>query len=90
MTQPSLKSRLQGEPSTLAKIVMEVEPLNEKEKLVLLKQVRMRKALFLTEKLKDSVKSNKISLSEIVEEQKQSRLQKQFNFYFRSQPVFLS
>jgi hypothetical protein len=81
MTQQSLKSRLQGEPSTLAKIVMEVEPLNEKEKLVLLKQVRMRKALFLTEKLKDSVKSNKISLSEIVEEQKQSRLQKQFNSF---------
>lgn len=71
MTQGSLKPRQEKEPSTLAKIVMEVEPLSEKEKLLLLKQVRMRKALFLTEKLKGSVRPNKISLSEIVAEQKQ-------------------
>lgn len=76
MTQGSLKLRQQKEPSTLAKIVMEVEPLTEKEKLLLLKQVRMRKALFLTEKLKDSVRPNKISLSDIVAEQKQMRKQR--------------
>lgn len=56
------------EPSTLAKIVMEIEPLNEKEKQVMLKQVRMRKALFMAEKLKGSVKPNKITLAEIVAE----------------------
>ncbi|MGN6601042.1 MAG: hypothetical protein ACTHK8_01255 [Ginsengibacter sp.] len=58
---------------------MEVEDLSEKEKLVLLKQVRMRKALFLTDKLKGSVKSNKISLAEIVAEQKQMHRERKKN-----------
>lgn len=61
----------ENEPSTLAKIVMEVETLNEKEKQVMLRQVRMRKALLMAEKLKGSVKPNKITLVEIVAEQKE-------------------
>ncbi|MEO8567689.1 MAG: hypothetical protein ABI419_01090 [Ginsengibacter sp.] len=63
----------ENEPSTLAKIVMEVEPLNEKEKQVMLRQVRMRKALLMAEKLKGSVKPNKITLAEIIAEQKEMR-----------------
>jgi hypothetical protein len=58
------------EPSTLAQIVMEVEPLTEEEKKLMLKQVRMRKALFIAEKLKGSVKPNKVNISQIVSEQK--------------------
>jgi hypothetical protein len=65
-----------NEPSTLAKIVMEVELLNEKEKLVMLRQIRMRKALLMAEKLKGSVKPNKITLNEIVAEQKKMRKEK--------------
>lgn len=79
MTHSSLKLKQEKEPSTLAKIVMEVEPLSEKEKLLLLKQVRMRKALFLTEKLKNSVSPNQISLSEIVAEQKQMHKERKKN-----------
>jgi CRISPR/Cas system-associated exonuclease Cas4 (RecB family) len=58
------------EPSTLAKIVMEVESLTEEEKKLMLKQVRMRKALMMAEKLKGEVVPNNISLAEIVAEQK--------------------
>lgn len=79
MTQQSVKCGKSKEPSTLAQIIMEVEDLSEKEKLVLLKQVRMRKALFLTDKLKGSVKSNKISLAEIVAEQKQMHRERKKN-----------
>jgi len=68
-----------NEPSTLAKIVMEVEPLSEKEKRVMLKQVRMRKALFMAEKLKGTVKPNKITLEEIVAEQKKLHKEKKKN-----------
>ncbi len=49
---------------------MEVEPLTEKEKKIMLKQVRMRKALLMAEKLKGSVKPNKFKISEIIAEQK--------------------
>jgi hypothetical protein len=73
MAEGSLKLINENEPSTLAKIVMEVETLNEKEKQVMLKQVRMRKALLMAEKLKGSVKSNKITLDEIVAEQNAMR-----------------
>ena len=73
MAEGSLKLINKNEPSTLAKIVMEVEPLNEKEKQVMLRQVRMRKALLMAEKLKGSVKPNKITLPEIVAEQKAMR-----------------
>lgn len=73
MANRSLKLMNENEPSTLAKIVMEVEPLNEKEKQVMLRQVRMRKALLMAEKLKGSVKPNKITLEEIVTEQKAMR-----------------
>jgi hypothetical protein len=69
MAQGSLKLVDEKEPSTLAKIIMEVEPLSEKEKLVMLRQVRMRKALFMSKKLKGAVKPNKITLEEIVAEQ---------------------
>jgi hypothetical protein len=62
MANGSLKQINENQPSTLAKIVMEVEPLNEKEKQVMLRQVRMRKALLMAEKLKGSVKPNKITL----------------------------
>lgn len=73
MANGSLKQINENQPSTLAKIVMEVEPLNEKEKQVMLRQVRMRKALLMAEKLKGSVKPNKITLDEIVAEQKAMR-----------------
>jgi hypothetical protein len=73
MADVSLKLINETEPSTLAKIVMEIEPLNEKEKQVMLRQVRMRKALFIAEKLKGSVKPNKITLEQIVTEQKAMR-----------------
>lgn len=69
MSAASVKLIMENEPSTLAKIVMEVEPLTEKEKKLMLKHVRMRKALFMAEKLKGSVKSNKITISEIIDEQ---------------------
>jgi ASC-1-like (ASCH) protein len=58
------------EPSTLTKIVMEVEPLTEEEKKFMLKQVRMRKAVMMAEKLIEAVLPNNISISEIVSEQK--------------------
>jgi len=73
MANRSLKLMNENEPSTLAKIVMEVEPLNEKEKQVMLRQVRMRKALLMAEKLKGSVRPNKITLEEIVTEQRTMR-----------------
>lgn len=73
MAERSLKLINENEPSTLAKIVMEVEPLIEKEKLVMLRQVRMRKALLMAEKLKGSVKPNKITLDKIVAEQNAMR-----------------
>ena len=76
MAGGSLKPVNENEPSTLAKIVMEVEPLNEKEKQVMLRQVRMRKALLIAEKLKGSVKPNKITLAEIVAEQKKMRIER--------------
>lgn len=60
----------ENEPSTLAKIVMEVETLPEEEKQLVLKQVRMRKAIFIAEKLKGSVLPNKTTISEIIAEQK--------------------
>ena len=44
MEQESLKIINESEPSTLARIVMEVESLNEEEKLAMLRQVRMKKA----------------------------------------------
>jgi hypothetical protein len=40
MSNASLKLINENVPSTLAKIVMEVEPLNEKEKQVMLRQMR--------------------------------------------------
>jgi hypothetical protein len=49
--------------------VIEVESHTEKEKQVMLRQGRMRKALFMAEKLKGSVKPNRITLDEIVAEQ---------------------
>jgi len=73
MAVGSLKLINENKLSTLAKIVMEVEPLNEKEKQLMLRQVRMRKALLMAEKLKGSVKPNKITLDEIVAEQKAMR-----------------
>ena len=79
MAQESVKLRAGNEPSTLAKIIMEVEPLSEKEKLVMLKQVRMRKALFMTEKLKEAIKPNKINLEEIVAEQKKMHIERNKN-----------
>lgn len=69
MSEASFKIITEKEPSTLAKIVMEVEALTEKEKELMLKHVRMRKALFMAEKLKGSVKPNKITISEIIDEQ---------------------
>ena len=65
------------EPSTLAKIVMEVESLTEEEKKLMLRQVRMRKAVLMAEKLKGTVKSNNISISEIVAEQKKMHKERQ-------------
>ena len=79
MANGSLKQINENQPSTLAKIVMEVEPLNEKEKQVMLRQVRMRKALLMAEKLKGSVKPNKITLDEIVAEQKAMRKERKKN-----------
>ncbi|MEO5908703.1 MAG: hypothetical protein ABIR50_10500 [Ginsengibacter sp.] len=76
MAQESLKNINQSEPSTLARIVMEIECLNEDEKLAMLRQVRMKKALFMAEKLKSSIKPNKISLADIVAEQKQMHKEK--------------
>jgi len=73
MAVGSLKLINENKLSTLAKIVMEVEPLNEKEKQLMLRQARMRKALLMAEKLKGSVKPNKITLDEIVAEQKAMR-----------------
>lgn len=70
MSEASLKLITEKEPSTLAKIVMEVEPLSEKEKKLMLKQVRMRKAVLMAEKLRGSVKPNKVSISEITSEQR--------------------
>jgi hypothetical protein len=65
------------EPSTLAKIVMEVESLTEEEKKLMLRQVRMRKAVLMAEKLKGTVKSNNISISGIVAEQKKMHKERQ-------------
>ena len=65
------------EPSTLAKLVMELEPLTEEEKKLMLKQVRMRKAVMMAEKLKEEVLPNNISISEIVSEQKKMRKERQ-------------
>ena len=79
MAQASLNLTNEDEPSTLAKIIMEVEPLSEKEKLVMLRQVRMRKALFMAEKLKGAVKPNKITLDEIVAEQKKMQKERKRN-----------
>jgi hypothetical protein len=79
MAQASLNLTNEDEPSTLAKIVMEIEPLSEKEKLVMLKQVRMRKALFMAEKLKGAIKPNKITLEEIVAEQTKLHKEKKKN-----------
>ena len=76
MSEGSLKQININEPSTLAKIVMEVEALTEREKQVMLRQVRMRKAVFMAEKLKGSIKSNKITMEEIVAEQKALRKEK--------------
>ena len=70
MPETSLRIIKEKEPSTLAKILMEVESLTEKEKKLMLKQVRMRKALLMAEKLKGSVKPNKIRISDIVAEQR--------------------
>jgi hypothetical protein len=79
MAQASLNLTNEDEPSTLAKIIMEIEPLSEKEKLVMLRQVRMRKALFMAEKLKGAVKPNKITLDEIVAEQKKMQKERKRN-----------
>lgn len=76
MAEGSLELINENEPSTLAQIVMEVEPLSEKEKQVILRQVRMRKALLMAENLKGSVKPNKVTLSEIAAEQKAMRKEK--------------
>lgn len=65
------------EPSTLAKIVMEVESLTEEEKKLMLKQVRMRKAVLMAEKLKGAVEPNDISISEIVAEHKKMHKERQ-------------
>jgi hypothetical protein len=65
------------EPSTLAKIVMEVESLTEDEKKLMLKQVRMRKAVLMAEKLKEAVVPNNINISEIVAEQKKMHKERQ-------------
>jgi len=77
MSSASLKVINETEPSTLAKIVMEVEPLSEEEKKLMLKQVRMRKAVLMAEKLKGAVLSNDISMSEIVSEQKKMHKERQ-------------
>lgn len=77
MPTASLKVLNEKEPSTLAKIVMEVEPLTEEEKKLMLKQVRMRKAVLMAEKLKGAVLPNNISMSEIVSEQKKIHKERQ-------------
>ncbi len=77
MPAASLKVLNEKEPSTLAKIVMEVEPLTEEEKKLMLKQVRMRKAVLMAEKLKGAVLPNNISMSEIVSEQKKMHNERQ-------------
>lgn len=65
------------EPSTLAKIVMEVESLTEEEKKLMLRQVRMRKAVLMAEKLKGAVEPNNIRISEIVAEHKKMHKERQ-------------
>ncbi len=79
MPEESLKLITEEQPSTLAKIIMEIEKLTEKEKQLMLRQVRMRKALFMAEKLKNSVKPNKITLDEIVAERNAMRKEKKKN-----------
>ena len=56
---------------------MEVESLTEEEKKFMLKQVRMRKAVMMAEKLIEAVLPNNISISEIVSEQKKMHKEKE-------------
>ena len=62
-----------NKPSALASIIMEIEPLPEKEKLQMLDAIRKRKSVLASYKLDQKTKRNSISMNEIVAEVKKVR-----------------
>ncbi len=68
---PSLASR--NKPSALASIILEIEPLPEKEKLQMLDAIRKRKSVLASYKLDQKTKRNSVNMTEIVAEGKKVR-----------------
>ncbi len=68
---PSIVNK--NKPTALVSIIMELEPLPEKEKLEMLDAIRKRKSLLAAFKLDQKTKKNSITMSEIVAEVKKVR-----------------
>ncbi len=68
---PSIANR--NKPSALASIIMEIEPLPEKEKLQMLDAIRKRKSVLTAYKLDQKTKRSSTSMNEIVAEVKKVR-----------------